>query len=215
MRVRTVFALLSISLTVGCGESGESVSGTASVGATAGDGSSGGEGTGTGEASASATTSGQTEAGTTSGQTETGTTDGQGSTTEAGTGSGEGTTGGEAGVSWHGDVREIIETQCLMCHESGGIGPVVLDSYEAAANLAPALALVTSNRSMPPWMLSDDCHPMHQPRKLSEAQIETIAAWAEAGAPDWLWSRGRSVQRMARRRRFPRSGTVVFFTFGP
>jgi hypothetical protein len=71
-----------------------------------------------------------------------------------------------------------------MCHESGGIGPVVLDNYEAAANLAPALALVTSNRSMPPWMLSDDCHPMHQPRKLSEAQIETIAAWAEAGAPE-------------------------------
>lgn len=88
--------------------------------------------------------------------------------------------------TYHEDVAPILAEHCQSCHEKGGIAPFSLVDYEDARRTAEAIRIATSSRSMPPFVLdnSGECNTYVEGRWLSDAQIETIAAWARAGAPE-------------------------------
>ena len=83
-------------------------------------------------------------------------------------------------VTYHQDVKPILEARCLNCHVEGSIGSVDLSTAEAAQEWGAVIAHVTENRSMPPWSgvgeFSNDW-------SLSEAQIDIIQQWVESGTP--------------------------------
>jgi mono/diheme cytochrome c family protein len=81
------------------------------------------------------------------------------------------------------DVEPIFATNCVSCHTAGDIGPFPIDDPEIASGYAALIAAETAARRMPPWPPGGDTPPLLHVRSLAQAQIDTIAAWAAAGAP--------------------------------
>ncbi len=91
--------------------------------------------------------------------------------------------------TWHQDVAPIVARNCETCHSEGQIAPFTLTSYEDAAPIAGWIAETVESGSMPPWgaVETDECtppQPWKNDARLDPADIETISAWADAGAPE-------------------------------
>ncbi len=88
-------------------------------------------------------------------------------------------------VTWYEHVAPIVYRECVSCHRDGAVAPFSLERYETAEALAGAMAAATAARRMPPMPVSNagDCNTFTNARWLSDDEIATIAAWAEAGAP--------------------------------
>ncbi|MDP2307100.1 MAG: hypothetical protein Q8P18_13835 [Pseudomonadota bacterium] len=86
--------------------------------------------------------------------------------------------------TWHADVEPIVTRSCTGCHTEGGNAPVSLTSYASAASWKDAIAEAVGSRTMPPWLASPDCNTYQGDRSLTEEEIATILAWADAGAPE-------------------------------
>ena len=83
------------------------------------------------------------------------------------------------------DVAPIINRRCLDCHRKGQVGPFPLQTYENARKRASDLADVVTDRIMPPWKAVHGVGgPFKDDRSLPQAEIDTIVAWAENGAPE-------------------------------
>jgi hypothetical protein len=90
----------------------------------------------------------------------------------------------EPEVTWD-DVGPIVAARCAGCHQPGSVGPMDLTTPEAAKGWADAMAAATAARTMPPWLVTDDgtCGTFADSEALTDEEIATFAAWAEAGAP--------------------------------
>lgn len=85
-------------------------------------------------------------------------------------------------VTYWQDVEPIFYTNCQSCHTAGGIAPFAIDDPDTAIAFAPLIAEQTASRAMPPWPPGGDTPPLAHVRTLSQAQIDTIAAWVAGGA---------------------------------
>ena len=81
------------------------------------------------------------------------------------------------------DVLPILEAHCQSCHRPGEIAPFPLVTYQDAKPWAKLMAKSVAERTMPPWFADPCCGRFKNDPSLSEQQIATIRAWAEAGAP--------------------------------
>jgi mono/diheme cytochrome c family protein len=91
-------------------------------------------------------------------------------------------------VGFHAEVEQILRDNCQDCHHDAGIAPFALVTYDQARALAPAIAEVTANGTMPPWGARDtnECSPRFgwkNDARLSDKEIATLAEWATNGAP--------------------------------
>jgi mono/diheme cytochrome c family protein len=86
-------------------------------------------------------------------------------------------------VNWAKDVAPILYNNCVKCHRDGGIGHFSLLGYDAAYANFTAIADATGARRMPPWKPDPNYRHFAAENKLSDAEIQTIKAWADAGAP--------------------------------
>ncbi len=86
-------------------------------------------------------------------------------------------------VTYAADVAPILYGSCAGCHRPGGSAPFSLLTYQDARSRADRIARATSRRAMPPWLPSGEAVFVGE-RRLSDAQIETLVRWAEAGAPE-------------------------------
>jgi Flp pilus assembly protein TadD len=94
-------------------------------------------------------------------------------------------TGGAATQpTFTGDVAPLLFKNCAPCHHPGGPGPFALISYEDARKHARQIAKVTGRRYMPPWPPDAGHGRFVGERHLTDAEIETLRAWAAAGAPE-------------------------------
>lgn len=93
---------------------------------------------------------------------------------------------GEPAVAYNPTVGNILNHNCVSCHQEGGIGPFSLATYDDAKGVAELLPVVTEERLMPPWGMDEtgECNNFHDARVLTDDEIATLAAWAEAGAPE-------------------------------
>ena len=86
--------------------------------------------------------------------------------------------------TYHAHVRPIIEASCNACHSEGRIAAYAPFSDPAdVVWLAEDIRFHVVNGIMPPWMPSRENLPLKYDRSLSDTEIATIAAWADAGAP--------------------------------
>lgn len=85
--------------------------------------------------------------------------------------------------TYHGEVVRILQAHCQECHRTGQVAPFALLSYDQARKRAADIADVTQERRMPPWHASTtEGGPFRDARVLSDEEIATLTAWAEAGA---------------------------------
>jgi hypothetical protein len=88
------------------------------------------------------------------------------------------------GVSYHKDIRPIIEGRCLGCHVDGGSGPFPLDSWEKIEPYKALVIAAVESRRMPPWLAdSSDCTKIRHDQRLTEAQLALFKSWQAADYP--------------------------------
>lgn len=85
-------------------------------------------------------------------------------------------------VTYYKDVLPILQKHCQACHRPGEVGPFSLLTYKQAVNWAPDIKTYTQSGAMPPWKPSAGV-AMHGERRLTGAEIKTLAEWADRGTP--------------------------------
>jgi mono/diheme cytochrome c family protein len=86
-------------------------------------------------------------------------------------------------VTFTKDVAPIVQQHCQSCHRPGEGTPLSMLSYEEARPWAIAMKRMVVTRAMPPWFEDGHTEKFENNRSLTQAQIDTIAAWVDAGAP--------------------------------
>lgn len=86
--------------------------------------------------------------------------------------------------TFYKDVVPILQAHCQRCHREGEIAPMPLRTYEQTKPFAAAIKQNTQTRSMPPWFADPCCGHFSNDPSLSQAEIATLAAWANAHAPE-------------------------------
>jgi mono/diheme cytochrome c family protein len=89
-----------------------------------------------------------------------------------------------AAPTFNKDVAPIIYSKCAQCHRPGEVAGMSLMTYKDARPWARAMRSKTTKREMPPWSADPRFGTFANDMSLSQAQIDTIAAWVEAGAPE-------------------------------
>jgi hypothetical protein len=87
--------------------------------------------------------------------------------------------------TYYRDVAPILDSKCASCHRLGGIAPFSLTTAADAKAHATGIVSLTRAGVMPPWMPGPDSAPIigRDHRRLTSAELETLAAWASGGAP--------------------------------
>ena len=88
-------------------------------------------------------------------------------------------------ITYAKHVAPIIQQKCQNCHRPGSIAPIPLMTYEDAQRYAPRIRTRVQARVMPPWHIDKTVgiQAFQNDRSLSDAQIDTIVRWVDAGAP--------------------------------
>jgi len=83
------------------------------------------------------------------------------------------------------DIAPIFQEKCEACHRTDSIAPMSLVTYEQARPWAKAIRERVVTRQMPPWHIDKTVgiHKFKNDRSLSDAQINTVVKWVDAGAP--------------------------------
>jgi len=85
--------------------------------------------------------------------------------------------------TYYRDVLPILEQHCQGCHRAGGIAPMPFETYEGTRPFADAIRRATQEKSMPPWFADPNVGTFSNDPSLRPAEIDTLAAWAEAKSP--------------------------------
>ena len=90
---------------------------------------------------------------------------------------------GQSAPTWNQDVASIVHSNCITCHRPGEIAPMSLLTYADARPWAKGMKAKVMAHEMPPWFADPRYGKFNNKRSLSQAQIDAIVAWADAGAP--------------------------------
>ena len=82
------------------------------------------------------------------------------------------------------DVLPVLQKNCQECHRAGEIAPMSLLTYAEARPWAKGIKAAVASRKMPPWFADDGYAHFANDKRLSEADIATLTAWADGGAPE-------------------------------
>ena len=86
--------------------------------------------------------------------------------------------------TFYEDVLPVLQAHCQSCHREGEIAPMSFETYRQVRPYASAIREVTKTRKMPPWFADPCCGHFSNDPSLTENQIATLSAWAEAHAPE-------------------------------
>ena len=94
--------------------------------------------------------------------------------------------GQQAGPTFSKDIAPIFQTKCQDCHQPDSIAPMSLVSYKEARPWARSIKDRVMKRQMPPWHIDQSVGVQHfkNDLSLSDAQIDAIVRWVDAGAPE-------------------------------
>jgi hypothetical protein len=94
--------------------------------------------------------------------------------------------GAETPVTFAKDIAPIFERACQSCHRPGAIAPMSLLTYKDARPWARSIKAKVVKRQMPPWHIDRNVgiSQFKDDPSLSDAEIATISAWVDQGAPE-------------------------------
>ena len=82
------------------------------------------------------------------------------------------------------DVAPILYENCVSCHRPNHLAPMSLMTYADARPWARAVKTKVLAGEMPPWGADSSVRAYKNDPSLSQAEIDTIAAWVDGGAPE-------------------------------
>jgi len=88
-------------------------------------------------------------------------------------------------TSYYQNAAPVFARNCTSCHQSGGIAPFALTSYQDAVNYKDAVANAVRSQIMPPLPPQQEgCQPLDDFRNMSEDDRQTILDWVAGGAAE-------------------------------
>jgi mono/diheme cytochrome c family protein len=87
-------------------------------------------------------------------------------------------------VTFTKDVAPILYKSCAECHRAGEVAPFSVLSYKDVRPWAKSIKEQVVNKTMPPWHADPHHGEWKNDRRLTQAEIDTIAAWVNGGAPE-------------------------------
>src|ERR1700744_4572159 len=138
-----------------------------------------------------------------------------------------GTTTNASNVTFNKDVLPILQKNCQTCHRPGEIGPMAFLNYEGTRPWAKSIKQAVLTKQMPPWFADPSYGHFSNERKLSEADIKTVAAAVGGGAPEGnvkdmpapiVWSEGWNIKpdltyQLPKPYTVPKTGTIQYTYF--
>ena len=91
--------------------------------------------------------------------------------------------GPDTAVTFTKDVAPIFYKSCAECHRPTMFAPMSLLTYDAARPYARSIKQKVAARQMPPWGADPAHGTFKNDPRLTQAEIDTIVAWVDAGAP--------------------------------
>jgi thiol-disulfide isomerase/thioredoxin len=88
-----------------------------------------------------------------------------------------------SGATYSKHVAPILQARCQVCHRPEQSAPFSLLTYEDAVRHARMIKEVTEQRRMPPWHADARYGHFAGNRRLTRAEIDTLAAWVDGGMP--------------------------------
>jgi len=88
----------------------------------------------------------------------------------------------EAAPTFSRDVAPIFYAKCVSCHRPGEVAPMSLITFTDVRPWAGAIREKVTTRVMPPWHADRQYGTFRNDLSLTQREIDTIAAWAGAGA---------------------------------
>ncbi|MFP6584910.1 MAG: hypothetical protein VCD00_20420 [Candidatus Hydrogenedentota bacterium] len=105
--------------------------------------------------------------------------------------------------TFYRDVLPIIQENCQVCHRPNGanlggmVAPMAFETFAEARPWAKAMARAVETRKMPPWHAAPEQHGLFKnERTLTQAEIDTIVAWAKTGAKRGDAARAPTVEKI-------------------
>src|SRR5512140_446738 len=90
---------------------------------------------------------------------------------------------GKPAPTFSKDVAPIFNKACVECHRPTMFAPMALTTYDAARPWARSIKARVTARTMPPWGADAPHGVFRNDPSLTQAEIDTIAAWVDGGAP--------------------------------
>lgn len=85
--------------------------------------------------------------------------------------------------TFYDHVQPIVLENCTPCHQPEHAGPFSLITFEDVSSRGKFIAKVTKSRYMPPWKADSQFQHYRNERGLTDAEIDIIQRWVEAGMP--------------------------------
>jgi hypothetical protein len=94
-------------------------------------------------------------------------------------------TGRSDAITFAKDIAPIFQEKCEMCHRAEGMAPMPLTTYGEVRPWVRSIKLKVQGRDMPPWYVDKTVgiQKFANDRSLSDREIDLIARWVDAGAP--------------------------------
>ncbi len=87
-----------------------------------------------------------------------------------------------APVTFYKDALPVLQKNCQTCHRPGEAGPMSFLTYESTRPWAKSIKNALLTHKMPPWFADPHYGKFANDRSLSEADLNTLVAWVDAGA---------------------------------
>jgi hypothetical protein len=81
------------------------------------------------------------------------------------------------------DILPILQEKCQVCHRPNQIAPMSLLTYDEVRPWVKSIAKEVTSKNMPPFHANSPKDYFKDDTRLSDAEIKTIADWANGGAP--------------------------------
>ena len=85
-------------------------------------------------------------------------------------------------VTFYKEALPVLQKNCQGCHRPGEAAPMSFLTYDSTRPWAKAIKAAVASHKMPPWHADPAHGKFLNDRRMSEADIQTLVAWADTGA---------------------------------
>ncbi len=86
--------------------------------------------------------------------------------------------------TFYKDVLPIVRQHCQTCHRPHEIAPLPFVTYKETKDWADQIRDAVHSKKMPPWFADPCCGHFSNDPSLTQQEIDTLTAWANAKAPE-------------------------------
>jgi len=102
-----------------------------------------------------------------------------------------------AAPTFSADVAPIMYAKCVSCHRPGEVAPMSLITFKDVRPWASSIREKVVSRAMPPWHADRQYGTFRNEQSLTQAEIDTIVQWVNAGAAEGNPSRLPALPKFA------------------